>query len=99
MVYIDSAVVGYHYLLEQAPKDLAHTVNGGVIVEFAFLKELRQKVSRPLDGTGHQLWEKGNEGEKGDNVLGRFNLASINVDGIRQGLEGVERNAYGKYNL
>lgn len=90
LVHIHRAIVRHHYLLEQAPQDLAHTVNGSVVIEFSFLQELRQEVSRPLDGASHQLWEKRNEGEKGDNILGRLNLASVNIDGITQGLEGVE---------
>ena len=79
LVHIHRAVVGYHYLLEQAPKDLTHTVNGGIVIEFPFLQKLWQEVRCPLNGAGHQLREKRDEGEKGDDVLGRFNLAPVNV--------------------
>lgn len=78
---------------------MAHTVNGSVVIELALLQKLRQEIRRPLNRAGHQLREKRDEGEKGDNVLGRLNLASVNVYGITQGLECVERNAYGKYHL
>ena len=78
-IHIHRAVVGHHYLLEQAPKDLTHTVNGSVVIEFSFLQELRQEVSRPIYGAGHQLREKRDEGEESNNVLGRLYLASIDI--------------------
>ena len=90
LVHIHRAIVSHHYFLEQAPKDLTHTVNGGIVIEHPFLQKLRQKVGCPLNGAGHQLREKRDEGEKSNDVLGRFNLASVNVNGIRQSLESVE---------
>ena len=95
-VHIHSAIICYHYLLEQAPKDLTHTVNGCVIVEFALLQELRQEVRRTLDRAGNQLREKRDEGKKGNNVCCGLYLPSVNINGITQGLESVERNAYGE---
>ena len=99
LVNIHGAIVGHHNLLEQAPKDLPHTIHGGVVVELAFLQELRQEVRRPLDGAGHELREERDEGEEGDDVLGRLNLAAIDINGIGKCLEGVERDADGKYHL
>ena len=93
LVHIHGTIVGHHYLLEQAPKDLAHTVNSGVVIELPLLQELRQKVRCSLNGAGHQLREKRDEGEESDDVPGRLYLAPINVDGITQGLEGVERDS------
>lgn len=79
LVHIHRAVVGHHNLLEQAPQDLAHSVNGCVVVEFPFLQELRQEVGCPLDGAGHQLREERDEGEEGDDVPRRLNLATIDI--------------------
>lgn len=94
LIHIRSAIVGHHNLLEQTPKDLAHTVNSGMIIELPLLEKLRQEVRRPLDGTGYQLWEKRDEGKECDDVLGRCYLTPIYVDGVRQGLERVERDAH-----
>ena len=60
---------------------------------------MRQQIRRPLDGAGHQLREERYEGEEGNDVLGRLNLAAIDIDGIRKRLECVERDADGKYHL
>ena len=99
LVHIHRAIVGHHDLLEQAPKNLPHPVNGSVVVELALLQELRQKIRRPLDGARHQLGEERDEGEEGNDVRRRLNLAAIHVDGIGKCLEGVERDADGKYHL
>ena len=99
LIHIHRAIVCHHNLLEQAPQDLSHTINGSVIVEFPFLQELGQKVGRPFNGTGHQLREERDEGKEGDNVLGRLYLASVNIDRITQGLESIEGDANGKYHL
>ena len=42
LVDVFRAVVGHHDFLEQAPQDLPHAVDGGVVVEFALFQELRQ---------------------------------------------------------
>ena len=99
LVDIDSTIVGHHDILEQAPQYLSHAINSGVVVELALLEELRQEVGRPFDGSGHQLREERDEGEEGDDVLRRLNLATIHVDAVTEGLESVERDAYGKYHL
>ena len=99
LVNIHSAIIGHHNLLEQAPKNLPHTVDGGVVVEFPFLQKLRQEVRRPLDGPGHELWEERDEGEEGDDVLGRLNLAAIDIDGVGKRLESVERDTDGQNHL
>ena len=99
MVHIHSAIVGHHNLLEQTPQYLAHSVNGSIIVEFPFFQKLGQQVGRPLDGAGHQLREERNESEESDDVFGRFYLATIDIYGIRKGLESVKRNTNGKYHL
>ena len=81
------------------PKNLPHPVDGGVVIKLAFLQELRQQIRRPLDGACHKLRKERDEGEESDDVLGRFNLAAIDIDGIGKRLERVERDADGKYHL
>ena len=78
---------------------MPRTVNGSVVVELSFPQKLRQKVSGSFNGACHQLREERDESEKRDDVLGRFNLSSVNVYRIAQRLERVERNAHGKYHL
>ena len=99
LVDIHCAVVGHHDFLEQAPKDLTHPVDSSVVIKLAFLQELRQQVRRPFDRSSHELWEERDEGEEGDDVLGRLNLAAIDIDGVGKRLERVERDADGKYHL
>lgn len=99
LVDIHRAVVGHHDFLEQPSKNLSHPVDGGVIIKLTFLQELRQQIRRPFNGARHQLREERDEGEKGNDVLGRLNLAAIDINGIGKRLEGVERDADGKYHL
>lgn len=58
LIDIDSTIVGYDYLLEEAPQHLAATVNGLRIVEGARTLELRQKVGGTLNRTRYQLREE-----------------------------------------
>ena len=93
LVNVGGAVVGNHHFLEQAPKDLAHAVNGGGVVETAFLLELRQEVRGTLDGARHQLREEADVGEERHGVVGGAHAATIDIDGVGQRLECVERDA------
>ena len=52
LVHVRRAVVGYHYFLEQAPEDLAHSIGRLVVREFAVLQKLRQEVGRTLNRSG-----------------------------------------------
>ena len=99
LIHIYRAVVRHHDLLEQTPQYLPHSVHGGVIVELPFLQKLRQKVRRPFNRACHQLRKERDEGKEGYNVPRRLHLAPIDIYRITQGLEGVERDAYGKDHL
>jgi hypothetical protein len=99
LVDIYRTIVSHHYLLEQAPQYLTHSVNGGVVVELTLFLKLREKVCRSLYRSGYQLWEKRNEGEESDNVLRRLQLATIDIYGVTQGLESIKRNANWQYYL
>ena len=52
--------------------------------------DLGQQVGGPLDGARDELREEGDEGAKGDGVTGGLEVAAIDVDGVGEGLEGVE---------
>ena len=60
------------------------------------LLELVEDVAGALDGAGHQLGEEGDEQGVVDEVLLRFHVFAVDVDGVAQGLEGVEGDAYGQ---
>ena len=49
-----------------------------------------------FNGTGYQLRKEADEGKKGKDVFGGLYLSAININGIREGLEGIERDAYRK---
>lgn len=93
------AVVGQNHLFAESPKDLAHAVDGGSVVEGAGLEELGQEVGGALDGAGYQLRKETDEGEEGYHVVGGFNLALVHVDGVAERLEGVERDADGEHQM
>ena len=60
---------------------------------------MRQQVRRPLDGAGHQLREEADICEELYDVVSRRQFLPVHIDGITQGLEGVETDADGKYDL
>ena len=91
--------VGNDDLLEHAPEDEAHAVAPLLIVEGAGRGDLRQEVGGPLDGSRYELGEEGNEGCKGDGVAGGLEVAAVDVDGVGEGLEGVEGDANGQNDL
>ena len=86
--------VGHGNFLEQSPQYLAQAVHRRVIVEAAGVRELREQVGGPLDGSGHQLREETHEGEKPDDVAGGLKFSAIHVDAVAQRLEGVETDAH-----
>lgn len=47
----------------------------------------------PLDGSGHELGEKADKGQKFNQVGGGFQMPSVHVDGVAQRLKGVKTDA------
>ena len=99
IVHINGAAVSHHHLLEKAPKHLPHAIDGGAVVELPLLLELGQQACGPLDGTRHQLGEEADVGKERHHVACGFHGSSIHVDAVAQGLEGVERDAHGQYQV
>ena len=91
--------VGHDDLLEHAPEDEAHAVAPLLVGEGPRRGDLRQQVGGPLDGARDELREEGDEGAKGDGVAGGLEVAPIDVDGVGEGLEGVEGDADGQDDL
>ena len=73
---------------------MAHSVHGLVVGELAVLEELRQEVGGSFDWSCNELREERDKRKEGDDVFGRFDILAIYVDGIAEGLEGVERDTY-----
>lgn len=94
-----SAVVGQDHLLAEPPKDLAHSIDCGGIVEGAGLEKLGQEVGGTLDGAGYQLWEETDESKEGNYVVGGLNLTLVHVDGVTERLKGIERDADGEHQM
>ena len=94
MIYIGGAVVGYYDFLEQAPKDLAHSIYRLVLVELAILLKLRQEVCGAFDRTSYELREEGYVRKESDNVACGFYFATIDINGVTKRLEGVEGDTH-----
>ena len=95
-VHHGGQVVGDDHLFEQAPQ---HRVDAGLdvlVAEGVVLLELVEDVAGALDGPGHQLGEEGDEQGVVDEVLLRFHVLAVDIDGVAQGLEGVEGDAHGQ---
>ena len=91
--------VGDDDLLEHAPEDEAHAVAPLLVGEFAGRGDLWQEVGGALDGSSDELREEGDEGGEGDGVSGGLEVAPVDVDGVGEGLEGVEGDADGQDDL
>ena len=96
LVDVDGTVVGYDHFFEQSPQNLAHSIDTLFIYKSARLSELRQQVRRPLDRARNELREETDESEEPDDIAGRFQLSTIDVNGIAERLEGVETDADGE---
>jgi hypothetical protein len=94
-----SAVVCKKHLFAESPKNLAHAVNSCSIIELAQFKKLRQKVCSTLYGAGNQLREEAYESEECHHIVGRLNLALVNINGVTERLKGVKRDANGQYQM
>ena len=95
----NGAGVGHNHLLEKSPKHLAAAVDGFVIFELPFSLELWQQIRSTLDRASYKLREETDVGKEFDYVVGRRQLFLVDIYGIAQGLEGIETNADGKYDL
>ena len=61
--------------------------------------QLRNEKFSPNDGTRYQLREETNEKPKIEHVAQGFHFFAIDVDGVRHGLKGVERDAHRQQDL
>ena len=91
--------VGDDDLLEHAPEDEAHAVAPLLVGECPRRGDLRQEVGGALDGPRDKLGKERDECGKCDGVAGGLEVAPIDVDGVGEGLEGVEGDADGQDDL
>ena len=96
LVHINGAVIRNNHLFEQSPKNLPQTINPIFILKRARPPELRQQVRRSFNRAGDELRKETDEGEKLDDIAGRFQLSTIDIYGIAERLEGVETDADGE---
>src|SRR5262249_34485317 len=88
--------VGQNDFLEQAPKRQPQALFQHGPGDGDCSPKLRQQMGGALDGAGHQLREKGDEGQEVQQVARGWNLAPVHVNGITHRLERIKRNAYGQ---
>jgi len=89
----DAAIVGDHGLFEPAPNKQLNPADGITRVERPSFSQLRQKRRCLFDGASDQLWEEADKCGKCDEVSCRFELPPVDVDGVAEGLKGVETDA------
>jgi len=70
---------------------LSCAITGLGEVKFSFFVELWKEVGGTFDGSGNELGEEADEG-----VVGWFEFAAIDVDGVTEGLKGVKTNPDGQ---
>ena len=92
----DGAVVGDDHFLEKTPKNLSQSVHPVPVIERPGLSELRQKVSCPFDRTRDKLRKETHKSEELDDIPRRRHLSTIDVNAVREGLEGIKTDADGK---
>lgn len=95
----EGGVVGNYHLLEEAPQHLSAAIHSFCVIKRAQLLELRQKVCCTLNRSCDQLREEADEGKERKDVVCRFYLALIYIDGVTQSLESVEGDAHGKHKV
>lgn len=96
---VHTNVVGDHHFFKQPIHDQEHSTSklgGGELEGFV---NLRNEVGGTHNRTRNKLGEEGHEKTEIKDALSRFQLTPINVDGITQRLEGVERNSYRQSNV
>ena len=67
---------------EKPPHHLSYPIYSVVILEAARSLKLYQQVSSPFDRASHQLWEKTNKREKGNDISCHRQFTSIHVNRI-----------------
>ena len=91
--HVDPQVIGDDHLLEEPPQHLPQPVDRVVPVEAPPLFELDEQVRRLLDRPGDHMGEEGDEAEILHGVIDGAYAAAVDVDGVAQRLERVERDA------
>ena len=99
VVGVDGAGVRHHHLLEHPPQDEPQAGDALLVGELALVLDLGQKPRGTLDGPGNELREETHERRKIDEAAGGFQGATVNVNGVRKRLEGVEADAHGQDDL
>ena len=94
--HVEPQVIGNDHLLEEPPQHLPQPVNCVVPVEAPPLVELDEQVRRLLDRPGDHMREEGDEAEILHGVIDGAYAAAVDVDGVTQRLERVERDANGE---
>ena len=88
--------VGQDRLLESAPEEADQAHPEVVVVEWVLLPTLGEEVPGPVNGTGDQLREEGDEEGIGHKApLGR-NFAPVDVHNVARRLEQVKGDAHGE---
>ena len=97
--HVDGEVIGQPDFLDQPVEDPKQTRSKFNPAEPVGLMELRDEGFGANDGPRYQLREKTHEKPKIQHAAHRLDFLSVHVDGVRHGLEGVERNPHRQEDL
>ena len=81
-------------LLDKADEEQDKAATNIYPGEIALRDALRKEVLRAHDGPGHQLRKEGNKEREIEDVLRRFELPAVDVDGVAERLECVETDSH-----
>lgn len=96
----EGEVVGDDNFAEEAGEDVVEALTKALLVEFfAGSGDLSEEPGGTLDGAGEQLGEEGNVGGVVEERLGGLDAAAEEIDGVGEGLEGIEGDADGEDDL
>ncbi len=89
-------VVGEGDFLEEAPSDEPDAFFDHGLGDAAGGGYLGEEVATSFDGAGDELGEEGDVGEEGEEVAGGGELTAKDIEGVAEGLEGIEGDADGE---
>ena len=81
-------------LLKQTNNDKEHTLSKHLTANVQWLTNLWTEVGCTSDRTCQECWEEANKESIVEEWLHRLSLLPIDIDNVRDGLEGVEANSY-----
>lgn len=94
LIHIDRQPVGDHQFFEKPPQHQFQPVSDLSGIKLVFHTKLWQEARRSLNGARNQLWKKGHIERKNAKMFFRLPFAVVDIDGVGERLERVERDTH-----